>query len=121
VPQFLSHPKVRRALAGCDHTPSDEQYTTHNGRVRQLQDTGNTPISCGQGHDDTSTGAWGFPGAEGTSVARGHVHAWRRFVLPEVMCMHGAQKLSLSHEIESIAHKEEYKQHKARLQSLLFC
>jgi hypothetical protein len=42
----------------------------------------------------------------------------QKFVLPEVMRMHDAQQFSLNHEIESVAHKDEYKQYN-RLQSLL--
>jgi hypothetical protein len=41
-------------------------------------------------------------------------------VFPEVMRMHDAQKFSLNHEVDNIAHKDEYKQYN-RLQSLLFC
>jgi hypothetical protein len=44
-----------------------------------------------------------------------------KFVLPEVMCMHDARKLSLNHEIERIAHKDEYNKQYNRLQLLLFC
>jgi hypothetical protein len=38
----------------------------------------------------------------------------------EIRVAHDARKFSLNHEIESIAHKDEYKQYN-RVQSLVFC